>query len=73
MVMASAFALAMIRMQPRTMPILVALLCIGASLLIVGDWHFLADVIAGTFVGGTAGCVAGELWLEHEDRHRGAI
>ena len=72
MVMASAFALAMIRLQPRTMPILAVLLCIGASLLIVGDWHFLADVIAGTFVGGTAGFVAGELWLEHENRHRGA-
>jgi len=73
MVMASAFALALIRLQPRTMPILAVLLCIGASLLIVGDWHFLADVIAGTFVGGTAGFVAGELWLEHENRHRGAI
>jgi membrane-associated phospholipid phosphatase len=73
MVMASAFALAMIRLQPRTTPILAVLLCIGASLLIVGDWHFLADLIAGTFVGGTAGFVAGELWLEHENRHRDAI
>jgi membrane-associated phospholipid phosphatase len=73
MVMASAFALAMIRLQPRTLPAFAVLLCIGASLLIVGDWHFLADVIAGTFVGGTAGFVAGELWLEHEKGRGGAI
>jgi len=70
--MASAFALAMIRLQPRTLPILTVLLCIGASLLVVGDWHFLGDVIVGTFIGGTAGFAAGELWLEHEKGHGGA-
>jgi membrane-associated phospholipid phosphatase len=73
MVMASAFALAMIRLQSRTLPILTVLLCIGASLLIVGDWHFLGDVIAGAFIGGTAGFAAGELWLEHEKGRGGAI
>jgi membrane-associated phospholipid phosphatase len=65
MVMATAFAMVMIRLQPRTQPILVILLCIGAVALLVGDWHFLGDVVAGTFVGGTAGLVAGELWAEH--------
>jgi hypothetical protein len=66
--MATAFAVAMIRLQPRTLPVLVTLLCIGAATLIVGDWHFIGDIIAGAFVGGTAGFVAGELWLEHVQR-----
>ena len=70
MVMATAFAVAMIRLQPRTFPVLAILLCIGATALIAGDWHFIGDVMAGAFVGGTAGLMAGELWLEY-DRHRG--
>jgi len=65
MVMATAFAMVMIRLQPRTLPILIVLLCMGAVALLVVDWHFLGDVVAGTFVGGTAGFVAGELWTEH--------
>jgi membrane-associated phospholipid phosphatase len=69
MVMATAFTMVMIRLQPRTQPILVILLCVGAMALVVGDWHFLGDVVAGTFVGGTAGFVAGELWTEHVQDH----
>ena len=70
MVMATAFAMVMIRLQPRTLPILIVLLCVGAIALLVGDWHFVGDVIAGTFVGGTAGFVAGELWIEHVQARR---
>jgi membrane-associated phospholipid phosphatase len=69
MVMATAFAMTLIRLEPRTRPFLLILLCIGAGSLLVGDWHFLADIIAGTFVGGTAGFIAGELWAEHIQRH----
>ena len=69
MVMATAFAATMIRLQPRTLPVLVILLCIGGVTLIVGDWHFLGDIIAGAFVGGTAGLLVGELWLEHVQRY----
>jgi membrane-associated phospholipid phosphatase len=69
MVMATAFAVAMIRLQPRTFPVLAVLLCIGGAALIAGDWHFIGDVIAGVFVGGTAGLMAGELWREYV-RHR---
>ena len=69
MVMATAFAVVMIRLQPRTRPILLGLLCLGALALLVGDWHFLGDIVAGAFVGGTAGLVAGELWLEHVQDH----
>jgi membrane-associated phospholipid phosphatase len=69
MVMGTAFAVAMIRLQPRTLPFLATLLFIGAATLIVGDWHFIGDIIAGAFVGGTAGFVAGELWREHVQCH----
>jgi membrane-associated phospholipid phosphatase len=69
MVLATAFAMVMIRLQPRTKPVLIILLCLGAIALLVGDWHFVGDVVAGTFVGGTAGFVAGELWTEHVHEH----
>jgi membrane-associated phospholipid phosphatase len=65
MVMATAFAAVLIRTYFRTLPLFAGLLCLGAYLLLLGDWHFLSDVIAGTFVGGTIGLVAGELWCEH--------
>jgi membrane-associated phospholipid phosphatase len=42
-----------------------ALLLIATVLLIAGDWHFVSDVIAGTFVGVSAGLLAGEVWLAH--------
>lgn len=69
MVLATAFAAAMMRLQPRTWPVLVVLLCIGAGALVVGDWHFVGDVIAGAFVGGIAGWMSAELWLEHVRVH----
>ena len=40
-----------------------ALLLLAAGLLIVGDWHFLSDVIAGAFIGMSAGVLAGEARL----------
>jgi len=69
MVMASAFALALILLHPRTGPLLTTLLCQGAILLVIGDWHFLGDVAAGSFVGGSARFVAGELWCQHMRLH----
>jgi len=45
-----------------------ALLLIAAALLITGGWHFVSDVIAGTFLGVSAGILAGELWLAHSNR-----
>jgi hypothetical protein len=41
------------------------LLLVAAVLLIAGDWHFVSDVFAGTFVGVSAGILAGEVWLAH--------
>ena len=69
MVMASAFAFAIIRPYPRKWPPLTALLCLGAILLVIGDFHFLSDVVAGAFVGGTAGFFAGELRRQHTQLH----
>jgi membrane-associated phospholipid phosphatase len=69
MVMATAFGVALIHLQPRTWPFVLILLCIGAIGLIIGDWHFVGDVIAGAFVGATVGLAAGWLWLERVERN----
>lgn len=65
MVLAGAFAGAFMRLYRTSILPFAALLLIAAVLLIVGDWHFVSDVIAGTFVGVTAGLLAGEVWLAH--------
>jgi membrane-associated phospholipid phosphatase len=65
MVIATAFAVTLIRLYPKTWPLFFVLLSIANVALVVGDWHFVSDTIAGFFVGGTAGFIAGELWLRH--------
>lgn len=65
MVLAGAFAGVFMRLYRTSILPFSALLLIAASLLIVGDWHFLSDVFAGTFVGVSAGVLAGEVWLAH--------
>jgi membrane-associated phospholipid phosphatase len=46
---------------------LAVLLVLAALLLVVGDWHFVSDVIAGGFVGLSAGLLAGEAWRLHSE------
>lgn len=65
MVLASAFAGVFMRLYRSSAKPLSALLLVGAGLLVVGDWHFVSDVIAGAFIGVSAGAFAGELWLVH--------
>lgn len=65
MVLATAFAATLMRLYPRSSPAFILLLLVGALALVIGDWHFAGDVLAGTFVGATAGFVAGELWIRH--------
>jgi membrane-associated phospholipid phosphatase len=65
MVLAGAFGGVFMRLYRRSILPLSGLLLIGVVLLIVGDWHFLSDVIAGTFLGVSAGLLAGEVWLVH--------
>jgi membrane-associated phospholipid phosphatase len=62
MVLAGAFAGVFMSFRRASVWLLTALLLFAAVLLIVGDWHFLSDVIAGTFVGVSAGMLAWEAW-----------
>jgi len=64
MILAGAFAGVFMRLYRMILPFS-ALLLIAAILLIVGDWHFVSDVIAGTSIGISAGTLAGEVWLAH--------
>ena len=65
MVLAGAFAGVFMRLYRTSILPLSALLLIAAVLLIAGEWHFVSDVIAGTFLGVSAGLLAGEVWLAH--------
>lgn len=65
MVLAGAFAGVFMRLYRTSFLLFSVLLLIAAVLLIAGDWHFVSDVIAGTFVGVSVGLVAGEVWLAH--------
>jgi membrane-associated phospholipid phosphatase len=65
MVLSGAFAGVFMRLYRRSILPLSGLLFIGAVLLIVGDWHFVSDVVAGTFIGVSAGLLAGEVWSAH--------
>ena len=65
MVLAAAFAGVFMRLYRTSIVPLSALLLIAAALLIVGDWHFVSDVVAGTFIGVSAGLLAGKAWQAH--------
>jgi membrane-associated phospholipid phosphatase len=68
MALAAAFAGVFIRIYKASIWPLAALLILAAGLLIVGDWHFLSDTIAGTFFGMTAGTLVGEALAAHAKR-----
>lgn len=65
MMLAGAFAGVFMRFYRASIQPLAALLLVAAALLVVGDWHFISDVIAGTFLGVSAGILAGEGWAVH--------
>jgi membrane-associated phospholipid phosphatase len=65
MALAGAFAGVFMRLYRVSIWPLAALLLVAAVLLVVGDWHFVSDVIAGAFVGVSAGFLAGEGWIAH--------
>lgn len=67
MVLASAFAGVFMRLYRTSILPLSTLLLIAAVLLIAGNWHFVSDVIAGTFIGISAGLLAGEVWRAHSE------
>lgn len=65
MVIAGAFAGVFMRLYRVSILPFAVLLSFAAALLVVGDWHFVSDIIAGAFVGISAGLLAGEVWLAH--------
>lgn len=68
MVLAGAFAGVLMRLYRASVRPLFALLLLAAGLLIVGDWHFLSDAVAGAFLGVSAGLLAGDAWLAYRRR-----
>jgi hypothetical protein len=68
MVLAAAFAGVFMRLYEASIRLFSALLLIAAGLLLVGDWHFLSDIISGGFLGASAGILAGEGWAAHSGR-----
>jgi membrane-associated phospholipid phosphatase len=68
MVLAGAFAGVFMRLYRASIWPLSALLLTAAGLLLVGDSHFLSDIIAGAFLGTSAGILAGEGWAAHSAR-----
>jgi membrane-associated phospholipid phosphatase len=71
MALAGAFAGVFMRLYRASVRPLAVLLLLAAALLVVGDWHFLSDVIAGTFLGVSAGILAGEGWIVHSSSRYG--
>ena len=71
MVLAAAFLGVFVRLYPRVRYVSLFALLLAAFAMVAGDWHFISDLIAGAFVGATAGLTAGELWLRHIARWRG--
>ncbi len=66
MALAGAFAGVLMRHYPKSILPFAAALALAAGLLIAGGWHFVSDILAGTFVGVSAGLLAGEVWFAHE-------
>jgi membrane-associated phospholipid phosphatase len=62
--MAASFAAVFVRKYPKTIPLFALALAAAAAALIIGDWHFISDVIAGAFVGYVTGTLAAAFWLE---------
>jgi membrane-associated phospholipid phosphatase len=67
MMLAGAFLGVFFRLCPGLRSAALLLLSFGGALLVLGDWHFVSDVIAGTFLGFSAGLMGGELWNQHNE------
>lgn len=65
MVLAGAFVGVFFRFYRASLWPLASLLLLAAALLVLGEWHFVSDVIMGAFIGVTAGILAAELWAVH--------
>lgn len=63
MALAGAFAGVLMQLYRKSRGPLSTLLAIAAALLVLGDWHFVSDVIGGAFVGISTGVITGKVWL----------
>jgi membrane-associated phospholipid phosphatase len=70
MVLAGAFAGVFMRLYRVSIWPFSVLLLLAAALLLVGDWHFLSDIVAGAFLGIWAGILAGEGRAAHANPAR---
>jgi membrane-associated phospholipid phosphatase len=68
MMMASSFTAIFGSVNGKVMLALITLIVILVPLLLMGQWHFLSDIIAGIFIGTTVGLLASELWRRHIQR-----
>jgi membrane-associated phospholipid phosphatase len=68
MMMASAFTAIFGWVNGKTMLALIMLIVILVPLLLMGQWHFLSDIVVGLFIGTTVGLLASELWRRHIQR-----
>ncbi|HEX4378264.1 MAG TPA: phosphatase PAP2 family protein [Steroidobacteraceae bacterium] len=73
MALAGGFAGVFMRLKKVSILPMSLLLMLGAGLLLVGGWHFLSDLIAGVYLGLSAGLLAGEAWASHTDAHSDAV
>lgn len=70
MALAGAFAgVFTVFYRKAAIPIALAL-ALGCGVLVMGTWHFLSDVLAGTFLGVSAGLLAGAIWVVHAEPYQ---
>lgn len=69
MALAGAFGGVFMRFWRFSIVPLSLLLAFGALILVMGNWHFVSDVIAGSFIGVSAGLLAAEVWFVHTGRN----
>jgi membrane-associated phospholipid phosphatase len=65
MALAASFLAVVYRIYPSLRPAVAVFLLLGCLVLVIGDWHYVSDVIAGTFTGFAVGILTGELWVRH--------
>jgi membrane-associated phospholipid phosphatase len=47
---------------PKLRALYIAIWSSAAAILVVGEWHFVSDIIAGSYLGGTIALIAKRLW-----------
>lgn len=61
MALLAAFAGVLMQTYPGTRPFLPLILCLAGAAMVLGNWHYVSDIIAGAMLGLGAGLAAGRL------------